>query len=388
MKRVILVLMMILTIARFGIAEEKLSSDKKDITKEFSEVIKKTTQKYPDGSTKEIIYFRDKKEIAKEIFDEEGNKNLTGKIPDGMAREYYESGKILGEWSYKDDKRNGLARTYYESGKILGEWNYKEDKSDGLAREYYENGKPKREWNLKDTKLNGFLKEYYESGSLKGEWNYKDDKLTGLAKTYFETGKLQGEWNYKDDKLTGLAKEYYENGDIYSIDTYKKDQKVNSKKYDRLGKLILDQDYPETADIDENELEQGVSDAIRTYFIKSGKYKVIERTKMDEVIKEQKLQLTGCTQKECAVEIGKILNVRYIVISSISKINKELILNIRIVNVESAEIITSEMEKCQGEGDLINKAEKIVKSISENKAAVNGRPVENTVAVLDMGKKD
>ncbi|MEK7449374.1 MAG: hypothetical protein AAB019_07810, partial [Planctomycetota bacterium] len=34
------------------------------------EVIMKTTQKYPDGTPKEIIYYQDGKEIAKELFDE------------------------------------------------------------------------------------------------------------------------------------------------------------------------------------------------------------------------------------------------------------------------------------------------------------------------------
>ncbi|MEK7448840.1 MAG: hypothetical protein AAB019_05070, partial [Planctomycetota bacterium] len=36
----------------------------------IGEVTRKTTQKYPNGTTKEIIYYQDGKEIAKELFDE------------------------------------------------------------------------------------------------------------------------------------------------------------------------------------------------------------------------------------------------------------------------------------------------------------------------------
>ena len=93
------------------------------------------------------------------------------------------------------------------------------------------------------------------------------------------------------------------------------------------------------------QLEKGLSKSIRSYFFKTEKYTVIDRTKLEEVLKEHKLQLSGCNTKECLVEIGKILNVNYIVVPSLSKIGDEYVMNLRITSVESSEIVLFKLSK-------------------------------------------
>ncbi|MEK7450266.1 MAG: hypothetical protein AAB019_12390, partial [Planctomycetota bacterium] len=92
------------------------------------EVTQKTTQEYPDGTIKEIIYYQDGKKIAKKLFDEKGNSTIEGKIPEGIAKDYYASGKLEDEATYKDGKQEGIHKIYYESGKLEIEGNYKNDK--------------------------------------------------------------------------------------------------------------------------------------------------------------------------------------------------------------------------------------------------------------------
>ncbi|MEK6645793.1 MAG: hypothetical protein AABY84_03855 [Candidatus Firestonebacteria bacterium] len=77
------------------------------------------SKEYPNGKLKEMIYYNNGKEIAKKIFDIKNNivKN-TGKIPNGLIKEYYESGKLWIEWNYKDDKQEGISRIYNENGEI------------------------------------------------------------------------------------------------------------------------------------------------------------------------------------------------------------------------------------------------------------------------------
>ena len=46
-------------------------------------------------------------------------------------------------------------------------------------------------------------------------------------------------------------------------------------------------------------------------------YTIIERSQMDKIFDEFKVQSTGCTDIACALEFGKILNVETIIIGEV-----------------------------------------------------------------------
>ena len=211
----------------------------------FAETVRKNI-KLPDGKTDAVGFYVDGKEVATEIFGKDGKVvKITGKIPDGIVKEgYYGNGNLIGEWNYKDDKREGIHKTYYENGNLASEFNYKDGKLEGISKVYYENGKLQIEWNYKDGKLEGISKDYYENGKLYAEWNYKDDKREGICKVYSENGNLIGERNYKDDKLEGISKIYSENGKL-QIEWNYKDGKLEGicKVYYENGKLQIEWNY-------------------------------------------------------------------------------------------------------------------------------------------------
>ena len=51
-------------------------------------------------------------------------------------------------------------------------------------------------------------------------------------------------------------------------------------------------------------------------------YTVVERANIDKILKEQKFQHSGCTDRECAVEIGQLLNADVTVVGTVSKLGK------------------------------------------------------------------
>jgi len=466
----------------------------------FSGVTGKAVQRYPDGRFKEITYYNDNKETAKEYFEEKGGKVITGKLPDGTARIYfengaleaeenyrnnklngsfklyYDNGKLKEETSYTEDKKEGQTLSYDENGRLLEEGNYKEGKKDGLHKFYepngrlsaernykedelngssklyydngelseeagykdgkkegqaliyddkgqikqeeiykdgkciylvkgtYENGKLKEEWSYKETtkeglkviyypsgqvrqegnyrdgKLNGAVKGYFENGKLREEWNYKDDKKDGLDIMYYPAGQIKQEGNYKDGKLNGMCIGYYENGKMQFLDTYKDGVKLNTKKYDTQGNWILNQNYP---DITDNG-DYGASDKLAEYLLETGKLNILDRVKMNELLKEHKFQLLGCTQAECAAEIGRILNVKLVISGSISIIAREFLIVIRTVNTDGAKTEAIEIEKCEEEKDLWDTIKKMAQKISTS--LIEKHPSEKLipVAVLDM----
>ena len=76
-----------------------------------------------------------------------------------------------------------------------------------------------------------------------------------------------------------------------------------------------------------------LTDRLTTKMISLDKYQVVERTNMDKILKEQKFQHSGCTDAECAVEIGQLLNSDYIVTGSVNKFGDTYALDARLIDV-------------------------------------------------------
>jgi curli biogenesis system outer membrane secretion channel CsgG len=104
---------------------------------------------------------------------------------------------------------------------------------------------------------------------------------------------------------------------------------------------------------------EGISDMLATSLVKTGRYEMYERKKMDAILEEQKLGLTGLTTPESAAKMGKILGVQFVVIGSVNQFGQKqeggsafgVTINslvarvgadIRIVNVESGRIMAAE----------------------------------------------
>lgn len=77
-----------------------------------------------------------------------------------------------------------------------------------------------------------------------------------------------------------------------------------------------------------------ISGMLRTDLVNMGRFTVVERTQMDEILKEQGFQQTGCTDQECAVLLGRLMSANKMLIGEVSSLGKSIIMNIRIVDVE------------------------------------------------------
>ena len=89
-----------------------------------------------------------------------------------------------------------------------------------------------------------------------------------------------------------------------------------------------------------SEAEVGIlTDRLSTELVKLGSFTVVERSQMEEVLKEQGLQQSGCTTSECAVEVGFLLGVDKMITGSIGRIGSLFTLSARIIDVETGEIL-------------------------------------------------
>jgi antitoxin component YwqK of YwqJK toxin-antitoxin module len=173
----------------------------------------------PDQTITKIFY-RGGSEVAQQT---RGNNDViletTGTIPDGIVREYYQSGALMEEAPYLNGKREGMSTWYYETGIVKGKRLYKAGKLDGI------------------------IKWYYTTGSLGTEFNYKNGKLEGLTKLYWENGNLKAEDYYENGRREGRKTLYYNSGELRFVYTYKNGRKISRKEYSTTGNLIATEEY-------------------------------------------------------------------------------------------------------------------------------------------------
>lgn len=83
------------------------------------------------------------------------------------------------------------------------------------------------------------------------------------------------------------------------------------------------------------------------------KYKVVERSKIDEILKEQKLQLSGCVE-ECLIEIGNMVGAKKVIVGSVGIFGSDYTSSARLVNAETGEILKSANYDTQSLRDLLS----------------------------------
>ncbi|PSF31156.1 penicillin-binding protein activator LpoB [Aphanothece hegewaldii CCALA 016] len=129
---------------------------------------------------------------------------------------------------------------------------------------------------------------------------------------------------------------------------------------------VLDFDYSSVSDprwislLGGEKGSRGVSDILVNKLVDSGKYSVIERSRIDAVLQEQNLGASGRVDATTAAEIGRILGVDIVIVGSITQFDLEarqeglnvpffgqqkkdtnayVKLNARMINTTTAEIV-------------------------------------------------
>jgi curli biogenesis system outer membrane secretion channel CsgG len=95
-----------------------------------------------------------------------------------------------------------------------------------------------------------------------------------------------------------------------------------------------------------------VTEFFRSGIVKSEKVNLIDRKNMEQILNEQKFQMSGCTSEDCAVEMGKILNANEMVIGDIGKLGDRYIISISLVDIENGKIVYVDKTDCGSQDEL------------------------------------
>ena len=181
---------------------------------------------YPSGKVKREASFRDgKREGIWREFDEEGNViksqtyNKGGLINEGIVdtdgkrrgeyKEFYPDSTLRVEGLFIDGLRSGEWKFYYHNGQLQEVGSYKEGEPDGVWIWYHDNGQKEIEEQFYKGFHNGPYKEYDAKGNLIVSGTYFDGMKNG--KWMEQIGDMRTQGEYRNDKQIGEWVSYYDN---------------------------------------------------------------------------------------------------------------------------------------------------------------------------------
>ncbi len=114
-------------------------------------------------------------------------------------------------------------------------------------------------------------------------------------------------------------------------------------------KTIAVLNFVNSGGVDKDEISI-LTDRFNNYLVNTNIYKVLEREKMDAILKEQDFTMTdNCNSAECAVQIGQLLGMDLMIAGKIGKFGEVYTLDLRIIDVSTGEIQRTQSENYKGE---------------------------------------
>ena len=129
-------------------------------------------------------------------------------------------------------------------------------------------------------------------------------------------------------------------------------------------------------DINSN-IARTLSDRLRIELVKYNFINVLERNRIDAILEEQAIQMSGCVD-ECLVEVGKLLGATSIITGSIGKVGDYYTINARKINAT-----TGKLENAFGYDSKLGIESLLVNGMNEVAyQIVYGEKLSNTLQVI------
>ncbi len=128
-----------------------------------------------------------------------------------------------------------------------------------------------------------------------------------------------------------------------------------------------------------------LSDAFSAQLVETGEFTVVDRNRIKAVLQEQGFQQTeACSQVECVVEAGRILNVQQMFAGSIGKIGRTFNVTIQVIDISTAQIAVSKSRQHSGAIEELL-SEVIPALASDMSSELTGKKITTKVATTSSG---
>lgn len=101
-------------------------------------------------------------------------------------------------------------------------------------------------------------------------------------------------------------------------------------------------------------LQKGLADSLTNNLAKYKSFVILERSKLNEALKELSLNQSGLISSDSAVKLGKLLGSEYIIFGSVLKSGQQYQVSLRVVETETGKVTLGESIECSTEEAIIN----------------------------------
>lgn len=125
-------------------------------------------------------------------------------------------------------------------------------------------------------------------------------------------------------------------------------------------------DFQKTGSITNDDV-QTLSNRFRAMLFQTKAFNVVERQKMKEILKEQEFILSDeCSTNECAVQVGQLLGVEYMIAGDIGLIGDTYTIDLRMIDVSTGRLVQTHSKDYDGKiAGLLEIMKQIANSFSQ-----------------------
>ncbi len=125
------------------------------------------------------------------------------------------------------------------------------------------------------------------------------------------------------------------------------------KLSDMKGKTMSVSEIEATSSAIADDVTKGLREFIESAFVNISDATIVEREDTEKIYEEYKLQLSGAVDEDTVVEIGKMLGAEILVLSTISEFSDTYYLNIKVIDIETAEILGVSYADAEDESEFV-----------------------------------
>ncbi|MFH1809107.1 MAG: FlgO family outer membrane protein [Pseudomonadota bacterium] len=89
-------------------------------------------------------------------------------------------------------------------------------------------------------------------------------------------------------------------------------------------------------------LGEGASEHIITHLVQSGAVEIVEEAQLDKAIKRLAKGQTGFFEEKNALELGRMVNARYVIVGTVQLFGYQVAINSRLLEVETSKLVIAE----------------------------------------------
>jgi hypothetical protein len=133
----------------------------------------------------------------------------------------------------------------------------------------------------------------------------------------------------------------------------------------------------------------GIADTLLDALINTKRFEIVERERLNTLMEEQGLALSGCTTTECFVQVGQLAGASKVVVGKVSKVGETFTATVRVVDVFLGKVELSESAESDSLDGLLSVTRDMAARLAANIPVVGTVvSVSGEIVKLDLGKQE